>query len=74
MIHVYSKANCPACNTLKSELKAHGIEFTEVRVDQDTEAMTFLRYNGHRSVPQVYRGYNEGAYLGSRMADVARSL
>jgi glutaredoxin len=70
MIYVYSKANCPGCVQLKSQLTAAGIEFVEVRVDQDQQAMTHLKYNGHRSVPQMYRGYCEGAYLGSKFTDL----
>lgn len=72
MIYVYSKANCPQCVQLKNILTAHKTEFTEVRVDQDPQAMTFLKYRGHRSVPQMYRGYCEGAYLGSKFMDLSQ--
>ncbi len=51
---VYSKANCPQCVIVKSDLKAKGIDFTEVRVDQDPAAREFLIAKGHRSAPVVY--------------------
>lgn len=53
-IKVYSKNNCPACVRVKNELTLKGVEFEEVRIDQDTEAYAFLIAEGHKSVPQVY--------------------
>ena len=51
---VYSKTNCPACVLLKSRLQREGREFTEVNVDKDPDARSFLLSKGHRSVPVVY--------------------
>lgn len=51
---VYSKANCPACVKVKSELTLNGVEFQEVRVDQRPDARDWLIKQGHRAVPQVY--------------------
>lgn len=51
---VYSKANCPACVKVKNSLTEKGVEFTEVRVDQDQAARAMLIGEGHRSVPVVY--------------------
>lgn len=55
MLVVYSQANCPGCSSLKMVLKSKGIEFTEVRIDQDTEAKAFVLGKGHRSVPVMYK-------------------
>lgn len=55
MITVYSQANCPGCNAVKMQLKAKGIDFTEVRIDLDAEAKAFVLGKGHRSVPVVYK-------------------
>lgn len=74
MIFVYSKSACPQCDKLKAGLKIHGTEYTEVRVDQDADAMKFVREAGHRSVPQVYSAYCGGEYIGQRMVDVARFI
>lgn len=66
-ITIYSKSQCPHCESAKNLLKSKGIEFTEVRIDLDPEARQFLIGQGHRSVPQFYRddelllpgGYND---------------
>lgn len=55
MITVYSKANCPKCDMAKNLLIQKGINFTEVRVDTDSQARQFLIEQGHRSVPQIYQ-------------------
>lgn len=51
---VYSKSNCPACVKVKGELTLKGVEYTEVRIDQQPEMRDWLLSQGHRSVPQVY--------------------
>lgn len=51
---VYSKANCPQCTKVKKQLTAKGIDFIEVRVDQNVADKQFLLDQGHKSVPQVY--------------------
>jgi glutaredoxin 3 len=55
MITVYSKAHCPFCDKAKALLKLKGIEYTEVRIDEDAEAREFILEQGHRTVPQIYR-------------------
>lgn len=55
MITVYSKAHCPFCDKAKALLKLKGIEYTEVRIDEDAEARKFILEQGHRTVPQIYR-------------------
>ena len=67
MIQIYSKANCQFCDMAKSLLKSKGIAYTEVRVDQDAEAMSFIKAEGHRSVPQIYKDgklFVKGGYQG----------
>jgi glutaredoxin 3 len=59
-IKVYSKANCPGCVTLKGRLTQAGIEFEEVRIDQDPEVAKWLIAQGHRQVPVVYK---EGKHI-----------
>jgi len=55
MIKVYSKKNCPACDTAKKFLVAKGIDFSEVRIDENDIAREFLISSGHRTVPQIYK-------------------
>jgi glutaredoxin len=48
-------------------LKLKGIEFEEIRIDQDSEAREFMLGEGHRTVPQIYRDGKllvEGGYQG----------
>lgn len=54
MLTIYSKNNCQQCDQVKALLTTKGVEFNEVKVDQDPEARNFLLAQGHRSVPQLY--------------------
>jgi glutaredoxin 3 len=67
MITVYSKNNCPYCVQAKNLLKLKGVEFEEIRIDQDSEAREFVLGEGHRTVPQIYQDGKllvEGGYQG----------
>lgn len=48
-------------------LTQKGIQYEEIRVDQDPEAREFIINAGHRTVPQIYRDgqlFVEGGYQG----------
>ncbi len=67
MITIYSKAQCQFCDMAKSLLKSKDIPFKEIRVDEDAEAMSFIKAEGHRSVPQIYKDgklFVKGGYQG----------
>lgn len=67
MITVYSKDPCPFCVQAKRLLEARGVEYTEVRIDQDEEARQFVLSQGHRTVPQLYKDgklFVEGGFQG----------
>ena len=51
---VWSKYDCPYCEQAKSLLKQKGIEFEEVKIDENAEAREFVLGEGHRTVPQIY--------------------
>ena len=55
MITVYSKNNCPISVQAKSLLQLKGVEFEEVKIDEDSEAREFVLGEGHRTVPQIYQ-------------------
>ena len=55
MITVYSKNNCPFCVQAKSLLQLKGVDFEEVKIDENTEAREFVVGEGHRTVPQIYK-------------------
>jgi len=56
MITVYTKDNCQFCDMAKALLESRGVEFTTVNVSEKSEARDYLIENGHRSVPQIFRG------------------
>jgi glutaredoxin 3 len=67
MITVYSKNHCPFCDKAKSLLKLKGINYTEIKIDEDPAAREFVLGQGHRTVPQIYRNGEllvEGGYQG----------
>jgi glutaredoxin 3 len=67
VITVYSKNNCAFCVQAKNLLKSKGIDFTEVKIDEDAEARDFVLAAGHRTVPQLYKDgalLVEGGYQG----------
>lgn len=53
MIKVYSKPNCKQCEFAKKYLRDKGVEFKEIDVLQDEEALTMLRDNGYAQMPVV---------------------
>ncbi len=73
MIVVYSKANCPFCDKAKALLKLKGVEYTEIRIDEDAAAREFIVGQGHRTVPQIYQNGEllvEGGFQGlSKQSD-----
>jgi glutaredoxin len=55
MITVYSKNNCPFCDQTKNLLKLKGIDYSEIKIDENQVAREFVLSKGHRTVPQIYR-------------------
>ena len=56
-VTVYSTAFCPFCTMAKRLLTGRGIEFAEVRVDDDFEKRKWLiEATGQRTVPQIFIG------------------
>lgn len=67
MLIVYSKTVCPYCVNAKNLLKSRGIEFQEINIEEDDSAKEFLKNEGHRTVPQIYRDgkvFVEGGWMG----------
>ena len=62
---IYTKENCSYCNLAKVTLMEQGIEFDEVDLKDNAQALAFLRLQNFRTVPQIYHGedhiggYNE---------------
>lgn len=53
MIKIYSKPNCMACNFSKKYLEDKGVEFEEINVFEDAEALAMLRDKGFSQMPVV---------------------
>ena len=53
MITIYSKPNCMACNFSKKYLEDKGVEFEEINVFEDAEALAMLRDKGFSQMPVV---------------------
>jgi len=54
MIVVYTKDNCPACNTLKATYAQNKVLFTEVRIGRDISREEFMdTFPDVRTVPHV---------------------
>lgn len=69
MITIYSKAHCTFCEQAKALLTSKGIQYNEVRIDEDQAAREFIVSEGHRSVPQVYKDgklFVKGGFQGLR--------
>ena len=53
MIKIYSKPNCIKCEMTKRYLTDKGVQFTEVDVLEDTEALQILIDEGYSELPVV---------------------
>ena len=52
---------CIACRFTKRLLERHKISYTEVRVDEDTEALQRLQHLGYTRAPVVQVDLGDGA-------------
>ena len=51
---VYTKDNCPACNTLKQSLIQNGVKFTEIKIGRDISREEFIdTFPNVKSVPHM---------------------
>ncbi|KQV50732.1 ribonucleoside-diphosphate reductase [Pelomonas sp. Root1217] len=55
-IVVYSKSACPQCDTAKSLLKARGLAFEEIKIDDEDQRKAFYEKCGPsvRQMPQIF--------------------
>jgi glutaredoxin 3 len=55
-IRIYTRAGCGWCGAVKNLLRKHGYSYTEVRADEDDDAMRFLAQELAFTMPQVFVG------------------
>jgi len=54
-IIIYSTLICPYCNAAKKLLRSKGLEYQEIRVDQDRhQRLVMMERSGRTSVPQIF--------------------
>ena len=53
-VTVYTKNNCIQCLMTKKTLTQYGISYSEKNVENDAEALAFLKDKGYQSVPVVF--------------------
>ncbi|ASZ75704.1 glutaredoxin-like protein [Enterococcus phage phiSHEF5] len=54
MITVYTKNNCMSCKMTKRKLQELGVNYKEINVDENLEALEYLMECGFRSLPVVF--------------------
>ncbi|WEG18668.1 glutaredoxin-like protein NrdH [Alkalihalophilus pseudofirmus] len=60
MITLYTKYGCPQCDMTKRVLDGEGIEYTSINVEDDAEALDYVKNNlGFSSMPVVVKDGEE---------------
>jgi len=54
LVRLYTQNNCPYCVMMKDKLDSWGMNYQIINVSEDLKAKTFLKEQGHRTVPQLY--------------------
>ncbi|WP_265458259.1 glutaredoxin-like protein NrdH [Enterococcus sp. HY326] len=55
MVKIYSKNNCMQCKMTKRFLSENHIDFEEINIDLQPEAVDFLKGQGFQSVPVTFK-------------------
>jgi len=53
MVKVYTKSNCPQCTATKRALNRYSIEYTEIDMENDLEALSYVKGLGFQAAPVV---------------------
>ena len=53
---IYTKNNCMYCDIMKSKLDRWGYRYDIVNIKLDDQAKTYIKSEGHKTVPQLYYG------------------
>lgn len=55
MYTVYSMEGCASCVAAVNMLNSNNLPFSVIKIDEDMEAAKFIKAEGHRSMPQIYK-------------------
>lgn len=73
MITVYTKNNCMPCKMTKRKLQELGVNYKEINVDENLEALEYLMLCGLRSLPVVFKG-NELLVAGGYAPNILETI
>lgn len=73
MITVYTKNNCMPCKMTKRKLQELGVNYKEINVDENLEALEYLMECGFRSLPVVFKG-NELVVAGGYAPNILETI
>lgn len=52
-IKVYSKSMCAPCNMTKRTLTRNNVDFEEINIEMNEDAMSYVKSKGHKAAPVV---------------------
>ena len=55
-ITVYTKPSCVQCTATRRALKKHGLEFEEVDLLEDADALATVKALGYQQAPVIFAG------------------
>jgi len=64
LVTVYSKNDCRQCDYTKLALSKKGISYAEFNVDEDPQAMEFVKNMGYMAAPVVVVGFEHETMAG----------
>ena len=56
VVYIYTKPNCVQCRMVKKYLDNKNIPFIEINIENDEDAINFLKGQGISAVPAVFYG------------------
>ncbi|WP_406710001.1 glutaredoxin-like protein NrdH [Trueperella pyogenes] len=74
-ITVYTKPSCVQCTATKRALKKHGLEFTEVDLLEDADALATVKALGYQQAPVIFvNGEHWSGYRPDKIKALAADL
>ena len=73
MITVYTKNNCMPCKMTKRKLQELCVNYKEINVDENLEALEFLMECGFRSLPVVFNN-DEPVVIGGYAPNILETI